>query len=97
MGAGGSIGVPNIKTTHAQVSRSTADIVNLLFPVYFVDQEPTQKDLDIAAEKWGLVIDDKSPHFQRKKGQPGYTQTSCIMLFYDSFYSRLFDIHPVIF
>ena len=42
-----------------------------------------------------LVIDDKSQHFKRKKGQPGFTQQSCIMLFYDSFYSRLFDIHPV--
>ena len=96
MGAAGSVNEPNLKTTNAAVARTTQDIVNLLLPVYYVDEDPTQKDLDLAADKWALIIDNKSPHFHRKKGQPGYTQQSCIMLFYDSFYARLFDIHPVI-
>jgi hypothetical protein len=60
-----------------------------------VDDEPTQDDIDLAQRKWNLIINDVSPHFNKKKGSPGYTQSSCIMLFYDSFYQRLFDIHPV--
>ncbi len=77
------------------MQRSTEEIVALLMPVYFVEEAPTSEDITMATQKWSLVIDDKSPHFKRKKGTPGYEQPSCIMLFYDSFYDRLFDIHPV--
>ena len=94
MGSGVS-GLPGLKSTHAAITRSTNEIAGLLMPVYFLDDDPTPEDVEIASMKWNLIIDDKSTHFHRKKGMPGYHQASCIMLFYDSFYQRLFDIHPV--
>ena len=94
MGSGVS-GLPGLKSTHAEITRSTNEIAGLLMPVYFLDDDPTPEDVEIASMKWNLIIDDKSTHFHRKKGMPGYHQASCIMLFYDSFYQRLFDIHPV--
>jgi hypothetical protein len=33
--------------------------------------------------------------FVALKGTKGFTYVSCIMMFYDAFYSRLFDVHPV--
>ena len=81
MGSGASF--QHSKSTH--INRSTAEIVALLMPVYFVEEEPNQADVERAQAKWDLIIEDKSPHFHQKKGSPGYTQVSCIMLFYDSF------------
>ncbi len=52
-------------------------------------------DLSVARQKWNMILNDTSSYFQKMKGTPGYEQTSCISLFYDSFYSRLFDVHPV--
>jgi hypothetical protein len=33
--------------------------------------------------------------FLALKGTPDFEHTSTLMMFYDTFYSRLFDIHPV--
>jgi hypothetical protein len=82
-------------SSRSHVPRSTEEIVGLLMPVYFTDIEPSKEDVELAQQKWNLIIDDESEHFKKKKGQPGYTQASCVSLFFDSFYKRLFDIHPV--
>jgi hypothetical protein len=93
---GGTSGPVNFLTTKPVSSqRSVEEIVSLFFPVYYTDAEPHEEEIMIASKKWNMILDDKSPHFERKKGTPGYMQNSCLFLFYDVFYTRLFDIHPV--
>jgi hypothetical protein len=75
--------------------RSTEEVVSMMMPVYFTDEPISEEDVELAKLKWGMILDDTCEHFLKNKGQPGYDTPTCIMLFYDSFYNRLFDIHPV--
>ena len=42
-----------------------------------------------------MVTHDTAPGFLALKGTPGFDFPSCVMYFFDNFYSRLFDIHPM--
>ena len=42
-----------------------------------------------------MTVDDKSEHFIALKQNPEFTHTSCISYFFDVFYERLFDVHPL--
>jgi hemoglobin-like flavoprotein len=66
-----------------------------MMPIFFVNEDVSKQDCTNAINSWNLVLNDNSPGFNAKRGQPGYEQASCIMFFYDSFYSRLFDVHPM--
>jgi hypothetical protein len=75
--------------------RPAEEVLSLLLPVYYVDDPPTPADLELAKDTWKQIVENRSEHFLNKMGEPGFSQSSCISLFYDAFYSRLFDIHPV--
>ena len=77
--------------------RSDAEVVSIMMPVFFVREDVSKEDAAIAIESWDLILNDTSPYFLEKRGSPGFEQASCIMFFYDAFYSRLFDVHPVCF
>ena len=58
--------------------------------------ELSDQELALAASCWNLILNDKSDYFTnvlRKK--PDFKYTSCIAYFYDIFYQRLFDVHPM--
>lgn len=48
----------------------------------------------MAMDSWNLILDDQSPVFRERKGKPDFPYQSCVTFFYDTFYTRLFDIHP---
>ena len=56
----------------------------------------SDEDLVAAKASWDMIMNDLSPEYIRLKAAdtehliPG----SCLTWFYDSFYSRLFEIHP---
>ena len=42
-----------------------------------------------------MTVDEKSEHFIALKQNSEFTHTSCISYFFDIFYERLFDVHPL--
>jgi hypothetical protein len=78
------------------LAKNEQQIVNLMMPVYFNMEELTDEELALAASCWNLILNDKSEYFTnvlRKKKD--FKHTSCIAYFYDIFYLRLFDVHPM--
>ncbi len=49
----------------------------------------------LASDAWNLILNDKAPEFLAKKGTQGFEYMSSVIFFYDTFYARLFDIHPM--
>lgn len=91
---GGSSTADTYRHAH-NLRRSDAEVVQLMMPVYFTYDDPTLEDIQLARTIWAYIIEDTSPEFQRRKGTPGFDYASCVMFFYDMFYTRLFDVHPV--
>ena len=77
--------------------QNTFSLLFLFFyrPVFYLDEQLTEKDVEIAKASWRMITDDTAPGFLALKGTPGFDFPSCIMYFFDNFYSRLFDVHPM--
>ena len=84
-----------ISNDGASIGRSEAEIVNLMMPIYYVDQEVTTDDVAHAKVGWQMIINDTAPMFVELKGTENFHYRSSTMMFFDLFYNRLFDIHPV--
>lgn len=75
--------------------KSETEIIRLMFPVYYTIEVISHEERKRALDSWNMILDDKSPEFLSKRGKPDFAYTSCVTFFYDSFYTRLFDIHPM--
>ncbi len=95
MGGGASLPTYTAHQTRQWKAGDRA-IVDLMMPVYYSRSEVTQQDIDTASAVWNLILNDESPEFLKKKADENVPFESCIMWFYDTFYNRLFDVHPVI-
>jgi len=63
------------------------------FPSYYIEGvDLTMDDCVRARQSWLLIVEDQSPEFQAKK--QAIQATSCVSWFYDSFYTRLFEVAP---
>lgn len=82
-------------TSAKSLHKSEAEIVRLMYPVFYNSEGITPEERKRASDSWQLILDDKSPEFLQHKGQPDFPYTTCVTFFYDSFYTRLFDIHPM--
>lgn len=73
------------------------EIVRLMMPVWFTDRPTTLEDVKIGKESWELVLNDKAPGFLhcREQGGGNFEHPTAISMFYDTFYKRLFDVHPL--
>lgn len=68
----------------------------MLMPVYYTKEPVTSIDVANARIAWGMILDDTSPAFKQYKAENAFcSSSSCIMFFYDAFYERLFNVHPV--
>lgn len=76
------------------MDRSQAEIVALMMPVFYIEEPITKEEIGLAKQSWGTITDDSAPGFVALKGTPD-CPPSCIIYFFDSFYNRLFDIHPM--
>jgi len=90
MGAASSLGQSSKLLKSAE-----ADVVKLMMPVYYSLKELSIEERKLAKSTWDLIVHDKSPEFLSNKGKPEFHYTCCVSFFYDSFYTRLFDIHPM--
>ena len=78
------------------IGKTEKELVNVMMPVYYLHNEPvTAYDLNIAKENWNMILNNTAPGFHALKGTEGFHHASSIMMFYDVFYSRLFDVHPL--
>ena len=93
MGAGSS--VDHMAAAHEK--RSIEDVVAVMMPVYYTDSAVTETDHDVCQKSWDMILDDTSPHYIECCKDTKFSQEfgSCIMYFYDTFYKRLFDVHPM--
>ena len=95
----------------ACLTSTDEDIINLMFPVYYINEPITQDEIQLAKDSWILIVHNKGKLFvdlQAKSGKNDNNTTSnerddddddnapmsCISLFFQTFYSRLFDAHP---
>lgn len=77
------------------LSRNAQEIVKLMYPLYYTSQNITSDEHKMASDSWNLILNDKSPEFLARRGKPDFPYTSCIIFFYDTFYTRLFNVHPM--
>ena len=90
MGHGASVDI----ASYGFHKKSIKDVVALMMPVFYTEEIVSDNDVMVASASWDLVLDDQAPTYIALKAN-GSTIPSSIMLFYDTFYKRLFDIHPV--
>lgn len=85
------------KSTNAtSLHRNEVEVVKLMMPVYFNDDPVTQEEKEAAAMSWKAILENTAPEYLRqKKLDPNFPHQSSIVYFYNSFYARLFDIHPL--
>jgi hypothetical protein len=80
----------------ASLHRNEQEIVKLMMPVYYNDEKVTLEEKEAAASSWQAILDNTAPEFLRQqKADPNFPHPSSMVYFYNSFYARLFDIHPL--
>jgi len=90
------------------MGRSEKEIVALMMPIYYVDIEVTNADIDLARSNWQMLIENTATpfldgkkaaqtpvEFGRLEGTSAKEYASSLSMFFDVFYLRLFDIHPL--
>eukprot|EP00981_Chlorochromonas_danica_P007781 scaffold1882_cov163-Ochromonas_danica.AAC.12 len=92
---GSSVSVNKTKQASHELQKSEKDIVKLMMPVYYNPDPITREERGLAFKIWNLVLDNQAPEYLRLKGLPDFHYNSSVTFFYDSFYTRLFDIHPM--
>lgn len=89
---GGAASAP--KKVQHKLKKSEEEVIRLMLPVFYNSTPIDAKERKMAMDSWNLILDDQSPIFRERKGKPDFPYQSCVTFFYDSFYTRLFDIHP---
>lgn len=95
MGGGQSKAVEKKESLSSNLDKTEEEIVRLMMPVYYNDDPITPEEHDLAHSSWKLILNNTSPEYLAKRKDPNFTFPTCIMYFYNSFYARLFDIHPL--
>lgn len=68
-------------------------------PVYFLKEDLTRAEVDVARASWSLVLGDPlegevNPHFINNNIKETLGHQSTVIWFFDTFYKRFFDVHP---
>lgn len=84
------------KSNAANLDKTEEEIVLLMMPVYYCADILTREEHKMASDSWQLILNNTAPGFVHLKNTtPNFKFTSSILFFYDTFYQRLFDIHPL--
>jgi hemoglobin-like flavoprotein len=84
--SGGITGFYYIKKNKKQID----DFVQVLFPVYYVDEIITVGDIASASVSWNLIVNNTAPGYMLSTTH----HMNAISYFFDIFYTRFFDIYP---
>ena len=92
---GGAISSTIPGTSIKKLKKSEEEMVRFMLPVYYVDEEITKEEIKAASDTWDSILNDKAPEYLRRKAEEeNFPYNCCVTFFYDSYYTRLFDIHP---
>lgn len=80
---------------HVNLGKSPEAIVEIMMPLYYEARDLAPNERKIADDSWQLIVKDKAPNFLTKLGSSDFHYKSCLTYFYDTFYMRLFDVHPL--
>lgn len=87
---------PSTINAEKGLRRGENEIVKLMFPLYYSSQDIQSDEHRMATDSWNSILNSTSEEYKRRKiNDPEFHYSSCVIFFYDSFYSRLFDIHPM--
>lgn len=80
-------------------SDSHVAMLSLLMPVYFIKDDLTRVEVDIARESWKLILGcpiqgELNPYFITCNIKETLGHQSTVSWFFDTFYKRFFDVHP---
>lgn len=75
------------------LQKDDALIVQIMMPLYYTDELPTQQDMLDARFSWDMIMCNMSPRYKEQKDQIPFT--TCREWFESKFFERLFDVHPV--
>lgn len=96
MGASASSSNNNNANKNTPLDKTEEEIVLLMMPVYYCADILTRDEHKMASDSWQLILNNTAPGFVHLKSTtPNFKFTSSILFFYDTFYQRLFDIHPL--
>jgi hypothetical protein len=85
-------------TSHSDVThigRNENMIVSIMMPVYYTEDALSKEELDGATACWQSILDDTAAQFLSQRCNPGFEYSTAMTFFFDTFYNRFFDIHPV--
>lgn len=71
------------------------DMVNLVLPLYYTTELLTPVEYDLVHSLWEMVLNNTAPEFVQMRKDPCFHYSTCIAFFYDTYYNRLFDVHPL--
>ena len=85
------------RSVAAKLHFNEKEIIKVMYPVYFIEEDATKEEIKRAEESWELILQDKTPEYLERKAKEGenFPYQSCITFFFDLFYTRLFEIHPM--
>eukprot|EP01031_Cornospumella_fuschlensis_P025754 gene25754-31104_t len=94
---GGSASKHTAAKNAPQLRKQENDIVNLMFPVYYTDEELTDGELDLASKAWKMILTCTAPEFAALKAADpvNFDFNHSMVYFYSKFYERLFEVHPL--
>lgn len=90
-------GAPSTSQQPNIIGRSDEEIIKVVLPLYY-NKEPIQpNEREAAVAAWRMIMNNTSAHFKnlKKAGGSDYPHQTCMELFYYTFYTRLFDVHPI--
>lgn len=74
---------------------SESEMIRLMMPLYYSIATLTDRDRLLASKTWQLILNNESPEYiHQKETNTAFQYEQCMEFFFDSFYFRLFDIHP---
>lgn len=78
------------------LNQSDAVIVRLMMPVYYTTEETTEEEHIMAQSSWAMVLNNTAPKYvELKENDVNFRYHSAVVFFHDSFYNRLFNVHPM--
>lgn len=84
------------RQTKKNLQKRETDLVHLMMPLYFNDKPLSPEERTLAHNTWNLVINNRASGFiSRRASEKDFPHDSSVTFFYDSFYTRLFEVHPM--
>ncbi len=71
------------------------EVVQLMMPLYYTTDDISTEERKLAFDSWQAILNNTTPEYLARKASPDFPYGSCVIFFYDNFYLRLFDIHPM--